>query len=53
MRGKKAKAIRREVYGPDMSPAVRPYTQEKVRGGTQLNAGPLRRLYQKAKRANR
>ena len=53
MRGKKAKAIRREVYGEDLSPQVRPYTHEKVRGGTRLHAGPLRRLYQKAKRGNR
>ncbi len=50
MRGSKARAIRRLVYGPDLSPRARQYTTEKVGGGTRLSAGLLRRRYQWMKR---
>lgn len=63
MNGKRAKAIRREVYGDDFSPKFRKYTGENRRtvlyayGGPMVNqvgtitADPRRQAYQKAKKA--
>ena len=62
MNGKRAKAIRQEVYGDDYSPKFREYkkiTPDKgvdgflIFGGTmgQIVADPRRQAYQKAKKA--
>ncbi len=48
MRNKKAKAIRREVYG-DMAPRGRKYRRYYKSGA--IIADPLRRQYQAAKKA--
>lgn len=50
MRGKKAKRIRKEIYG-DLSPYVRMNRLEHNKGGGyRMHAGSLRRRYQAAKR---
>lgn len=48
MNGKRAKAIRREVYGDDYSPKFRQY---KAGRGLARIADPRRQAYQKAKKA--
>lgn len=52
MRGKKAKALRRKVYG-DISPRAREYRSEhqsKAKSGETRVAIGFRRVYQDAKR---
>jgi hypothetical protein len=55
MSGRRAKTIRKSVYGPDRSPRVRQYRYarplEKGQTHTTILAGALRALYQHAKRA--
>ena len=48
MNGKKAKALRRVIYGEEFSPRLREY--ERTPAGTIRNVG-LRREYQRVKRA--
>ena len=48
MNGKKARALRREVYGADLSPRARKYQWNWKTH--QLRADALRRKYQEGKR---
>lgn len=48
MNGKRAKALRKSIYGDDMSPRSRLYTKDRT---GETSAGPLRHAYQALKRA--
>ena len=49
MNGKRAKAIKQEVYGDEYSPKFRQYYRKK--GAFVIQADPRRQAYQKAKKA--
>jgi len=51
MNGKKAKKIRKKVYGEDGSPRFRKYADNTRKGGRM--ADPQRRIYQQMKKAMR